>query len=310
MNKEDRETWRQLKEAAQHGNLIFPLATYQMSGRKYSFRVNIHWHKEVEFMRLISGEFRFGSSKGEMVLKGPAIVFIPANKLHTLYLPPLCKEESLVFDPKLLEMQNYDEILAEIVPPLISGDSEIVILTPQDEVFLSLDKLLDQIFRLKEQDSAVNYLLIKAKLLELAALFYNFKILSLTNELSKNRGRPEKLKHDKLKEILTYIKDHYTEPIDLDKMAKLAGLQKNYFCRVFKNITAMNLTDYVNEYRLKKTMEDLVLTDESIALISKRHGFENQSHFYHLFKVRFGITPFHYRQLRKEDLKNKATQKA
>lgn len=40
---------------------------------------------------------------------------------------------------------------------------------------------------------------------------------------------------ERLREVITYVEEHFREPITLDDITALLGLGKEYFCRFFKS---------------------------------------------------------------------------
>jgi AraC family cel operon transcriptional repressor len=78
-------------------------------------------------------------------------------------------------------------------------------------------------------------------------------------------------------------------------LARLAGRSREHVNRVVRSATGRTATDLVNEARLTRAAAELTMTDEPILRIAAECGLPNLSHFYRLFKARFGLTP---RQLR------------
>jgi AraC family cel operon transcriptional repressor len=64
---------------------------------------------------------------------------------------------------------------------------------------------------------------------------------------------------------------------------------------VFKKHFNQTPTEYVNELRLNYSANMLITTDENIPYISMDSGYENLSHYYHLFKNKFGMTTKEFR---------------
>ena len=82
----------------------------------------------------------------------------------------------------------------------------------------------------------------------------------------------------------------------LDFLIRKSGYSHEHLCRVFKACLGITPTDYVNRLKLKYAASLLAISDERIAVISLDAGFENLSHFNHLFKSRYGVSPARYRK--------------
>ncbi|WP_414705244.1 helix-turn-helix domain-containing protein [Pseudobacteroides sp.] len=61
--------------------------------------------------------------------------------------------------------------------------------------------------------------------------------------------------------------------------------------RVFKQFLNMTPTEYINNLRLKYAKHLLLTTKISVIDISLEAGFDNLSHFYHLFKEQMKTPP-------------------
>ncbi|MNZ85768.1 HTH-type transcriptional activator Btr [compost metagenome] len=95
---------------------------------------------------------------------------------------------------------------------------------------------------------------------------------------------------------LHYIDEHPDKPLGLSELARLASLTPAHFSRVFKKLTGLNVTDYVNAKRIMRAKELLLESDDNIAEIAERCGFESLPHFHRMFKKLTGMTPAHYKR--------------
>ena len=101
--------------------------------------------------------------------------------------------------------------------------------------------------------------------------------------------------NNKLNVIFNFVKEHYTRPISLEEVAKIAGMTVPAFCRYFKKITKKTFTAFVNGYRVAHAAKLLHEKQISISEVCFDSGFNNISHFNRLFKDFFGKTPSVYR---------------
>lgn len=79
-------------------------------------------------------------------------------------------------------------------------------------------------------------------------------------------------------------------------MNKFSDKSKEHLCREFKRHYNLTPTEYINDLRLNYSANLLMTTDESIPYISLESGFENLSHYYHLFKNKFNMSPGEFRK--------------
>lgn len=99
-----------------------------------------------------------------------------------------------------------------------------------------------------------------------------------------------------VREALQRIDAHPNKGYRLAELAREASVSPSHFSRVFKQLTGMSVTDYVNAKRVMSAKEMLMDTDESIDRIAEQCGFEAVPHFYRTFRQVAGLTPAQYRK--------------
>jgi AraC-like DNA-binding protein len=91
--------------------------------------------------------------------------------------------------------------------------------------------------------------------------------------------------------VLEYVETHFSEPITLDALAKIVGMNPKYFCRFFSSITQQTPMNYVNYYRIEQAVNLLNNTNMSVTEVGLECGFNDTGHFVKTFKKYKGITP-------------------
>ena len=84
---------------------------------------------------------------------------------------------------------------------------------------------------------------------------------------------------------------------ELEQFLNYSG---DYLNRIINKFTDMCLYDYGMTFCLKKAAKRLTETDESISAIAAGLKFTNRTHFYALFKGKYGVTPKEYRKRNKK----------
>ena len=97
--------------------------------------------------------------------------------------------------------------------------------------------------------------------------------------------------NDTLREIISYVNEHYTEKLSLEEVADQVGFSREYFCRFFKKHMGITFLRYLNEVRISHAGRLLMNTDMSISEVMNKIGFTNQTIFNRLFKEIYGLTP-------------------
>ncbi len=96
---------------------------------------------------------------------------------------------------------------------------------------------------------------VKIKLIELLTLMYENGIF-LAESLSNNEEY--EYKQQKIKDLLTFINDHYSERITMNDAANFLKVSRQYFCRYFKKSTGMSFVDFINDLRLRRASQDIL----------------------------------------------------
>lgn len=284
---------KELIETTRHGTSVFPFASYLWIPQEFPYRVTLHWHPETELIRFTKGTFKLSIDMQDMELTDDAFVLLPGNIIHTIYLPAFCEESAVVFDPKMLLLQNYDEVQSEIFESLLSGNMPLPrVITPDHPAFASIDRLYLYCAHHGATTHASLRLKIKSKLTEILSLYHQYGLIS-RKSVPVN---PKHTKQDKLKDLLNYIDSHYAGPMSIKDASSRLGITDQYFCRFFKRITGISFTEYLNDLRLRRAAKEIELSTRAISDIAYEHGFENAGYFFKSFKLKYGVTPLKYRK--------------
>lgn len=85
--------------------------------------------------------------------------------------------------------------------------------------------------------------------------------------------------------------------IELDGIAREAGLSRPHFYRLFKTQTGLTPNLFLNTLRMEKAIEALTETTDSLAEIGFNLGFSSQSSFSRFFAINVGMAPSDYRRV-------------
>lgn len=96
---------------------------------------------------------------------------------------------------------------------------------------------------------------------------------------------------------LNHMFNRLYEPISLQDLAELTGLNASYLSQLFKKETGMTVSECIAKERIEEAKRLLALTDLPLLEISARLHFNDQSYFTKVFKKFAGVTPKHFRTL-------------
>lgn len=103
-------------------------------------------------------------------------------------------------------------------------------------------------------------------------------------------------------DAMDYVKSHIYGEIAVYDVCRSIGLSPNYFSSLFKKITGLNFTDYVNNEKISIAKKYLATSDKSVAQISELLGFSYDKYFIRVFKKYAGVSPAVFRsQIKNKD---------
>ncbi|MGN8068426.1 AraC family transcriptional regulator [Mucilaginibacter sp. SG564] len=95
--------------------------------------------------------------------------------------------------------------------------------------------------------------------------------------------------------IYNFIMQHYSDPITLEDVAKVAYMTPESFCRYFKKHTGHTFVSFLNEIRINEACKKLIAHKfESINSIAYKCGFNSITNFNRVFKYIIGNSPRGY----------------
>ena len=98
--------------------------------------------------------------------------------------------------------------------------------------------------------------------------------------------------------VTDYIKNNLTaDDLSQGAMAEMAGISKDYFSRIFRSVTGLNYSKWLNLIRLEKAAELLADKDMTLTEIAMLSGFQSISSFNRVFHTEKGMSPGEYRAL-------------
>ena len=97
-------------------------------------------------------------------------------------------------------------------------------------------------------------------------------------------------------QALSFLQEHYHRQITLNEVSCLVGLSPNYFSSIFKKELGTSFLEYLNRYRIEKSMELLQNTSLKTYEIAFQCGFSDEGYYGKTFKKYTGKTPNEYKK--------------
>lgn len=94
--------------------------------------------------------------------------------------------------------------------------------------------------------------------------------------------------------VLKYINENIEEDLSLKKMSAYASLTPTYFHTCFKQVVGKTLREYVEDTRIKHSVNLMLTTNMTLTEIAYHSGFSSQSYYNSVFKRKFDCSPRKY----------------
>lgn len=102
----------------------------------------------------------------------------------------------------------------------------------------------------------------------------------------------QNIQYDKYtKQIIDFIDCHYQERISLDDIASELKISVGYVAKVFKVSTGYSVNDYLNRFRITKSIDLLKLDRYRLFEIAEMCGFSEYKYFHRVFRLYVKMSP-------------------
>lgn len=272
----------------------FPYIASKVDLSKYIGRfVPWHWHRAVELFYIYSGSLEYNTPNGKIQFFAGSGGMVNANVLHMTKMLSAAEKNMQflhIFDPSLIAGEQGSRIERQYISPIITAPQiEIIPVFPGSTVQDHILNLILESFRLSPDEFGY-----EIKLREALA-----KIWLLLVELSRPMMEKSGVSHknnDKIKLLMIYIHEHYSEKISIQELAGAAYLSERECFRVFHDYLHMTPVEYIKSYRLQKACQMLEKGQESLTEISHACGLGSSSYFGKVFREYANCTPLEYRR--------------
>lgn len=246
-----------------------------------------HWHQDPEFVYIASGQMTYSVNGKQIVLPEGSGLLVNSSHLHFGYSREHsdCTFLCLIVNPILLSQNAYFE--KRYVRPVLENPSlPYLVLSPHTEWQSEILDCIKHIYTLSQEGEP--FLEIQQLLLKIWGNLFCNTVPEHTAPKIKNADLIS------VKTMVSFIHQNYTEKISLSQIAASGNVCKSKCCTLFKTYLSRTPGEYLNDYRLKKSLDDLVGTDKTVSEIASRSGINSTSYYSELFRKSFGCSPREY----------------
>lgn len=165
------------------------------------------------------------------------------------------------------------------------------------EIYYSISLMLLSYVNKMDIEDKINYTQKLMRLDKFQSLEDAFNYLIQVADIIFNTRTTEEVNRSQLvvEKICQYIQDHVGEDLSLVKLAEIHYFNPTYLSRFFKQEMGMNISEYIDQYRVIKAKELFANGELKVREIANLVGYESSHSFTRFFKRATGMTPQEYR---------------
>ena len=286
----------------------FPVTVYTTTLTQASQKQTLrHKHNEIEMLYIQQGRLEIRIDEENLILTPGKGIFINHNILHSI-------QHSDEEDVEYFSIVFHPGIIFGYAPPALSIKYLSPILDNPNFKFLLLDEndhrtapIIDFMQKLRDDYKPRKFgfeLTCKAHICNM----WNTLLQIPSNEPSSLFITKRLLNDEqRIKDAITYIEQHLTEPITLDDIARSIHISKSECCRCFQRVLNQSPFDYLLQHRIYHAAKLIRQQDPSANSISNLAitvGFGNISYFNKIFKRYLHMTPTEYKKEQNKPIEN------
>lgn len=257
------------------------------------FYDKLHQHPELQLTvilkgegSLIVGDYIGRFRPGEIYLMGSNVPHVFRND-ERYYQQPSSQQahsESLFFDLGLFEHRLAGIAEFEGLPERLRS--------------------LDGCYRITGRHHFIRSRIVKLRNLSgLQKIIRSFEVLDLIvegelperlNSLGSIRNYSAR-EGKRMEHVMRFLMEQSHRPISLAEVAGVASMNKEAFCRFFKERTRKTVTEFLNEVRIARACQLLGNQDLTMMQVAAESGIPNLSYFNRVFRKNKGMTPREFR---------------
>lgn len=249
-----------------------------------------HWHKAVELFLFIKGKITCNFENTTFQAKRGSLYVINPHEVHETRCSRKASYLCVHIQPSVMRkfQPNFDQLHFSLV-----FDPED---TEKAAAYEQLRAHLHEILRLTQEEQTGYKLERQARFYDVAAIL----VRHFSQPLAVEENTLLRSDMTRLEPILEYIQLHHAEELALDAAADTMGLNKEYFCRLFKKNMGVSYLKYVYQVRTTAVCWELETSEDPIWEIAERHGFRDPKMLNQYFRELYGCTPSEKRKFFRE----------
>ena len=278
-----------LMETAEHGSISYPFKYYYENIALFDFnRIDWHWHNELEFVYIETGNVLFDVGNNHFELSAGQGIMINSKILHQLYSKEDAVIPNFLFQPAFIAPTD-SLIYTKYILPIVSSSVEYIIFDSRIPWQAEVIEAMKEIIALQNGVQS-NELLVSMLIQKLWLIIFQNQSFDLRED------RITMLNRTRLQLMMEYIHNHFKENISLEDIVGAANISKSTGLKLFQNNLKITPVNYLINYRLKLAAQMLIGTTKNVTAIALETGFNDVDYFCRSFKKGYHVTPSDYRK--------------
>ncbi len=249
-----------------------------------------HWHQAVELLLLVRGKATCKFNHSTIQIQAGDIFLINSHDVHETRCSRGAKYLCIHILPSAMcrYVPNFDQLSFSLK---FDPDDPV-----KSQALAEIRADMEAILRQKQSGEETSELETHAKLFGLVTVLVKY----FSQPLALEETTLQRNDMTRLEPLLEYTRLHHGEEVTLDDAADIMGLNKEYFCRLFKKNMGVSYITYLNQVRATAVCRELETCEDPIGEIGERHGFTNPKMLNQYFRELYGCTPSEKRRAFRE----------
>lgn len=271
--------------AAQKGALAFHV--FRLSMPEFIF--HWHYHPEYELTWIVRGEGKRMAGDSIESFRDGDLVLLGSGLPHTWSSEKQARQKKLLESVVIQFPQSlFDGLIGcfefTAIKKMMQQSSRGLVFS----ITAELTELLQSLPEKKGAERIAVLILLLEKLTQQKP-----RVLSSADFTAVKGEENEK----RINKVYSYVQQHFTRPVKLEKIAAYIHLSPSAFCKFIKRVSGKTFSDYVNDVRIAHACRLLTETDNTISAIAYASGFESLTYFNRVFLKKKKMTPVKYRKV-------------
>lgn len=266
-------------------SFVAPGEDISLVAHHMEFPAPVHTHAYYEFLYLLQGDVVNVVGGQELFMPEGSLCIMNLESSHALevtnpgtFVVNLCLKPHLFSDGVFARFLADRNRIADFLRGSASASYLIMNDTPEGTIRSAMTGIISAFAasRLKETFEIDALTLLLLTKLETITSYSYFGI------------------DQKTMQMLDFIAVNYRD-VCVGSLAEEFGYSENYLTQYFRKHTGKSLSSVIAATRLTKAAELMRDTDLTLEAISEKVGYASYSHFFQVFRRRFGMTPRQWR---------------